>query len=121
MSSDTYLQTEADALLAAPPPDPDVHHRVDLTHLPVWAIDSAETTEVDDGISIERLADGTEKLWVHVADPSRWVAMGSKLDEEAARRSITMYMPTGSSQTAEQQITISACHCNTDFPLAIAI
>jgi RNB domain len=52
-------------------PDPDAAVRVDLTHLKVYTIDSADTTEVDDGISIERLADGRERVWVHIADVSR--------------------------------------------------
>jgi exoribonuclease R len=55
-------------------PDPDAAVRVDLTHLKVYTIDSADTTEVDDGISIERLADGRERVWVHIADVSRWAS-----------------------------------------------
>jgi RNB domain len=52
-------------------PDPDAAVRVDLTHLKVYTIDSADTTEVDDGISVERLPDGRERVWVHIADVSR--------------------------------------------------
>jgi exoribonuclease R len=32
--------------------------RMDLTHLTVFTIDSAETLEVDDGVSVEDLGDG---------------------------------------------------------------
>lgn len=58
-------------------------------------IDDASTTEIDDGLSAERLPDGNWRLWVHIADPSRWVGYGDALDEEAARRSKSAYLPTG--------------------------
>ena len=61
----------------------------------VWAIDSADTTEVDDAISIEMADDGCHRYWVHVADPTRWLAMGTALEQEAARRTSTLYLPTG--------------------------
>ena len=38
--------------------------RVDLTHLPAFAIDNAWTTDPDDALSL----DGPNRLWVHVAD-----------------------------------------------------
>lgn len=42
-------------------------------------------------------ADGFARLWVHVADPSRWVpAPGGALAAEARRRASTLYLPTGS-------------------------
>jgi hypothetical protein len=32
--------------------------------------------QVDDGLSIEQLPSGDVKLWVHVADPTRWLQPG---------------------------------------------
>lgn len=77
-----------------PPADPDVD-RIDLTHLKVYTIDDESTREIDDGLSLELLPDGRERIWVHIADPTRWVLPGDDLDLEARRRSTTIYLPTG--------------------------
>ena len=100
------LEAAARALAAAPPPDRDAAARRDLTHLTVFTIDDAGTTEVDDGLSVEPLgggdggadgsANGAVRLWVHVADPTRWVDPGSPLDLEARARARTLYLPFGS-------------------------
>lgn len=50
--------------------------------------------EVDDAVSVERLPDGRTRVWVHIADPSHLVALGSPLDLEARRRASTLYQPT---------------------------
>jgi exoribonuclease II len=70
-------------------------HRLDLTHLKVCTIDDESTTEIDDGLSVEYLTDGTAKIWIHIADPTRLVAPGDELDLEARRRSTSLYLPTG--------------------------
>lgn len=77
--------------------DPDLadENRLDLTHLKVCTIDDESTTEIDDGLSVEYLADGTAKIWVHIADPTRIVNPGDELDLEARRRSTSLYLPTG--------------------------
>lgn len=77
-----------------PPPDPD-EERLDLTYLKVYTIDDESTQEIDDGLSLETLSDGREKLWIHIADPTRLVTPGDELDLEARRRSTTLYLPTG--------------------------
>ncbi|GLC44119.1 hypothetical protein PLESTM_001558100, partial [Pleodorina starrii] len=89
-------EREAMALLASPPPDPDAATREDLTALPVFTIDDASTTEIDDGLSLERLADGGIRIWIHVADPTRWIRPGSGLDAAGAGRTRTLYLPWGS-------------------------
>jgi hypothetical protein len=66
------------ALVSAPPPDPDASTRMDLTHLTVYTVDDASTTEVDDGLSITTDEDGAKLLWVHVADPTRWLTPGAR-------------------------------------------
>ncbi|HEY9660690.1 MAG TPA: ribonuclease R family protein [Allocoleopsis sp.] len=84
----------AHARLASPPADPDPN-RLDLTHLKVYTIDDESTREIDDGLSVEFLADGQQRLWIHIADPTRWVFPGDELDLEARRRCTTVYLPTG--------------------------
>ncbi|MCC5643302.1 ribonuclease R [Nostoc sp. CHAB 5824] len=77
-----------------PPIDSDTN-RLDLTHLKVYTIDDETTTEIDDGLSWEVLPDGRERLWVHIADPTRWLVPEDELDLEARKRGSTVYLPTG--------------------------
>ncbi len=84
----------AQQCLDSPPLDPD-SNRLDLTHLKVYTIDDESTQEIDDGLSLEYLDDGTQRLWMHIADPTRLVRPGDELDLEARRRSTTLYLPTG--------------------------
>jgi exoribonuclease II len=80
--------------LTLTPPDLELH-RKDLTHLKVYTIDDESTAEIDDGLSLETLENGQQRVWIHIADPSRWVSLGDELDKEAQRRSTTVYLPTG--------------------------
>jgi exoribonuclease-2 len=84
----------AQALLHSFPADPDSDRR-DLTHLKVYTIDDESTQEIDDGLSVEREEGDRERLWIHIADPTRWLSPGDELDLEARRRSTTVYLPTG--------------------------
>ena len=95
------MQDEAADLAANQPPDPDKSTRIDLTHHTIVTIDDASTTEIDDGLSAEMLPDGRLRLWVHVADPSRWLQPGDPLDMEARRRATSLYLPTGAGCLAE--------------------
>lgn len=84
----------AQSCLNSPPPDRDPN-RLDLTHLKVYTIDDESTLEIDDGLSLETLEDGRQRLWIHIADPTRWITPGDELDLEARRRCTTVYLPTG--------------------------
>ena len=85
------LSTVQERLTMTPPEG----NRQDLTHLKVYTIDDESTAEIDDGLSIETLEGGRQRIWVHIADPSRWITLGDELDREAQRRSTTIYLPTG--------------------------
>ncbi len=80
--------------LTNPLPDPDPN-RLDLTHLKVYTVDDESTREIDDGLSVENLDNGQQRLWIHIADPTRWLVPGDELDLEARRRCTTLYLPTG--------------------------
>lgn len=64
--------------------------RLDLTHLPAYAIDDEESSDPDDAISV----DG-DMLWVHVADVAAMVAPDSGIDAEARGRGVNLYLPEG--------------------------
>lgn len=76
-------------------PLPDRMSRVDLTHLHVYTIDDESTMEIDDGLSFEALANGQQRVWIHIADPTRWLQPNDPLDKEARRRGTSVYLPTG--------------------------
>ena len=90
----TKVLEVAQRCLDSPSPDSDIN-RLDLTHLKVYTIDDESTREIDDGVSLESLADGQQRLWIHIADPTRWLSPSDELDLEARRRSTTLYLPTG--------------------------
>ncbi|CAK9266221.1 unnamed protein product [Sphagnum jensenii] len=91
----TNILLSADQIQQSPCPDANQQDRVDLTHLKVYTIDSDDAEEIDDGLSAVRLPDGRTKVWIHVADPTRWVPSAHPLDKEAKRRSTSIYLPTG--------------------------
>mmetsp|Transcript_20693 Transcript_20693/g.44936 ORF Transcript_20693/g.44936 Transcript_20693/m.44936 type:complete len:806 (+) Transcript_20693:151-2568(+) len=96
---DQYFEDAAVDIASNPPLDLDEGSRLDLTHLPAFAIDEASTKEIDDALSVEILkADGPihsrQRLWIHIADPTRYIELGSPLGQEARRRATSIYLPT---------------------------
>lgn len=90
------LQEAAAKVNAGAISDTDASSRKNLCHMHVITIDDASTTEIDDGLSVEHLGDGSYRLWVHISDPTRWLGPpGTSLDLEAARRAKSVYLPTG--------------------------
>ncbi|XP_010543300.1 PREDICTED: ribonuclease II, chloroplastic/mitochondrial isoform X3 [Tarenaya hassleriana] len=85
---------EAAEILLSESHDLDEVSRIDLTHLKVYAIDVDEADELDDALSASRLQDGRIKVWIHVADPARFVKPGSKVDREARKRGTSIFLPT---------------------------
>ena len=65
--------------------------RMDLRALPIFTIDSAETKDIDDAISLTRTSEGGFELGVHIADVSNYVKPGTELDNEAFSRATSVY------------------------------
>ncbi|KXX76996.1 Mitochondrial protein cyt-4 [Madurella mycetomatis] len=73
-------------------PDRLAHLRQDFARSTVYCIDSADTLDVDDGISLEEVGDGEYWVHIHVADPASRIRPGSEWAEHAAVRGQTSYL-----------------------------
>ena len=70
----------------------DQHERVDLRELKTMTIDGADARDFDDAISIK--TEGSDfRLWVHIADVSHFVREKGLIDQEALKRSTSIYFP----------------------------
>lgn len=67
--------------------------RVDLRGETVFTIDPEDAKDFDDAVSLNRKADGTFELGVHIADVSHYVTPESALDVEARSRGNSVYLP----------------------------
>lgn len=83
-------------------PVPDLPHdeRLDLTHLPTYAIDDEGNQDPDDALSL----DG-DRIWVHVADVAALVVSNSDLEGEARTRGCNQYLPERTVKMLPQAVT----------------
>ena len=66
------------------------NNREDLRGMTIFTIDSAESKDLDDAVSVEKTKNGW-LLGVHIADVSHYVKGNSELDKEAMRRGTSIY------------------------------
>ena len=87
---DAELDGDAvDAVATAEGIQPDRH---DLTALDTFTVDPVTARDFDDAVSASVDGDGI-RLWIHIADVAAHVRPGSRLDQEAARRANSVYVP----------------------------
>ena len=67
--------------------------RHDLTDLPFITIDGESTKDMDDAIYTVKKDDGSFEITIAIADPTSYIAVGDKMDDEARQRGFTIYLP----------------------------
>ena len=97
------VEEEAEAVAAREP-----GARQDLRHLPTVTIDGADAKDFDDAISVERVGE-EYRLWVHIADVTRYVDPGGALDEQAAYRGNSVYLPGTVAPMLPQRLSNDVC------------
>jgi exoribonuclease-2 len=83
-----------------------------LASVTAFSIDDATTTEIDDAFSLEQIANGNWRVGIHIAAPALGILPNTPIDEIAAQRLSTVYMPgnkiTMLPENVVQAFTLSA-------------
>lgn len=91
----------------------DIQKRSDLRGWPIFTIDSAQTKDIDDAISLFENERGYE-LGVHIADVSHYVKPGTKINEEAMNRGTSIYYADTVIPMLPRQLSNGVCSLNPD-------
>jgi exoribonuclease-2 len=79
-----------------------------LAGVEAFSLDDADTTEIDDAFSLQRVSEDEWRVGIHIAAPALAFAPGGALDAIARERLSTAYMP-GQKFTMLPQDAIAAC------------
>lgn len=104
-------KVKAEARKLAEPTAGEIKKRTDLRHWPIFTIDSAETKDIDDAISLSLNEKGYE-LGVHIADVSYYVRPGSELNREAFERGTSIYFADSVIPMLPRQLSNGLCSLN---------
>ncbi len=66
--------------------------RQDLRDLVCVTIDPTDARDFDDAVGARRLGDGGFEVWVHIADVTHYVGWETPIDNEAKRRTCSVYL-----------------------------
>lgn len=121
--SQTFPRTVQKEAAIMPQVVRDCEGRVDLREKEIFTIDGADTKDIDDAVSLERVGK-KYRLGVHIADVSHYVQEGSALDREAAKRGTSVYLIDAVIPMLPKELSNGICSLNPKedrFALSITI
>ena len=87
----------------------EVSKRKDCRDILTFTIDPVDAKDFDDALSIRKLKNGNYEIGVHIADVSHFVEPETALDEEAYKRSTSVYLPDRVNPMLPERISNELC------------
>lgn len=87
----------------------EIGDREDFRRRLILTMDPEDARDHDDAIEAIELADGGFEIGVHIADVSHYVAPGTPIDEEAARRGTAAYFPERAVPMLPEALSAGIC------------
>jgi len=82
---------------------------INLTELDTFTVDNESSTDLDDAISIDSK---NNKVYIHIADLSRWVPHDSKLDRRLLDRQTSIYLKRRTFHMSPKELVDKYCSLN---------
>ena len=89
----------------------DLENRIDLRNLETFSIDPIDAKDLDDAVSLE-IKDNNYILYVHAANPSHYIKMGSQLFVEALKRGFSVYPNNSVIPMLPNELSSDICSLN---------
>jgi len=90
--------------------------RIDLSKLPICSVDPPGCTDIDDALHCVELENGNWQCGVHIADVSHFIRPNTAVDEEAKRRSTTVYLVDKRIDMVPELLSSNLCSLRDDGP-----
>lgn len=103
-----YVLTQAEAI-GIELDEKEFSYRRDFRTVTTFTIDPDDAKDFDDALSFKRLDNGRLEIGVHIADVSHYVRPGTPMDEEALKRSNSVYLADRVIPMLPEQLSNMAC------------
>ena len=108
------VEKEAELLgkISKPIPRKDIDGRRDFRRITTFTIDPEDAKDFDDALSFKKVSDDVFEIGVHIADVSHYVKEGGRLDEEARRRGVSIYLVDRTIPMLPEVLSNDVCSLN---------
>lgn len=108
------VEKEAAALEAKGITDEDRADRHDMRDTLTFTIDPADAKDFDDALSFVEIDENTYEIGIHIADVAHYVRPGTALDEEAQKRTTSVYLVDRTIPMLPEALSNGLCSLNQD-------